>query len=135
MYQQWLQVAGLTVDGLGFSLIAFEWYRGYLEMRNRVTLVARDLERAQKIQLHNEIKQAVGMAGVGEVEALYKDDKALAEMAEHAFEMDQVERFKKTRAPLFLAGVIAFVIGIVLQLLGTWPGCCPPIGIVPQSFG
>ena len=135
MYQQWLQVAGLTIDGLGFSLIALEWYRGYLEMRNRVTLVVRDLERAQKIRLHNEIKHAIGMAGVGEVEALYKDDKALAEMAEHAFEMDQVDRFTKTRAPLFFAGIIAFLIGIVLQLLGTWPGCCSSIGIVPQSLG
>ena len=60
MYQQWLQVAGLTVDGLGFSLIAIEWYRGYLEMRNRVTLVARDLQREQKIRLHNEINRPLG---------------------------------------------------------------------------
>ena len=91
MYQQWLQIIGLMLDGLGFGLIALEWYRGYREMRKKVDLVARNMEQAEKIRLRNEIKQAIGMAGVGEVEALYKDDKTLAEMAEHAFEIDQVD--------------------------------------------
>lgn len=135
MYQQWLQIIGLVLDGVGFSLIALEWYRGYREMRKKVSLVTRNMERAEKIRLHNEIKQAIGMAGVGEVEALYKDDKALAEMAEHAFEIDQVDRFAKTHARLFFAGVVAFLAGMVLQLAGSWPGCCAFIGIIPQSLG
>jgi hypothetical protein len=42
---------------------------GYREMRNKVTLVARNMERTEKIRLQKEIKQAVGMAGVGEVES------------------------------------------------------------------
>ena len=135
MYQQWLQVAGLIFDGIGFGLVSLEWYRGYLEMRSRVTLVARNLERSEKIRLRNEIKQAIGSVGVGEVEALYKDDQALAEMADHAFEMQQVDQFKKRRALPFFVGVFAFVIGMVLQLAGTWPGCCAAIGIIPQSLG
>jgi hypothetical protein len=77
MYQQWLQVAGLIFDGIGFGLVSLEWYRGYLEMRSRVTLVARNLERSEKIRLRNEIKQAIGSVGVGEVEALYKDCAAI----------------------------------------------------------
>jgi hypothetical protein len=91
MYQQWLQIIGLIFDGVGFGLIALEWYRGYREMRKKVDLVTRNMERAEKIRLRDRIKQAIGMAGVGEVEALYKDDKTLAEMAEHAFEIDQVD--------------------------------------------
>jgi len=135
MYQQWLQVIGLIFDGLGFALIALEWYRGYLEMQNKIKLVARNLERAEKIKHRNNIKNALGMAGVGEVEALYKDDEALADMAQHAFEIDQVDRFRKTHARLFFLGVVAFLLGMVLQLAGTWPGCCAAIGIVPQSMG
>lgn len=135
MYQQWLQVLGLIFDGAGFALIALEWYLGYLEMRNKVTLVARNQERAEKIRLRNEIKQAIGSAGVGEVEALYKDDQALADMAEHAFEIQQVDLFKRRRALPFFVGVVAFVVGMALQLAGTWPGCCAWIGIVPQSLG
>src|ERR1700680_2238859 len=122
MYQQWLQVAGLFFDGFGFAAISLEWYRGYLEMRRRVSLVARNQQRAEKIRLRNQIKQAIGSAGVGEVAALYKDDSALTDMAEHAFEIDQVDHFKRTRAPLFFAGVVMFLVGIVLQLLGAWPG-------------
>ena len=121
MYQQWLQVAGLIFDGIGFGLVSLEWYRGYLEMRSSVTLVARNLERSEKIRLRNEIKQAIG--------------SALAEMADHAFEMQQVDQFKKRRVLPFFSGVVAFVVGMVLQLAGTWPGCCAAIGIIPQSLG
>jgi hypothetical protein len=135
MYQQWLQVVGLIFDGLGFSLIALEWYRGYREMRNKVTLVARNMERGEKIRLQRELKDAIGSVGVAEVGPLYKDDQALAEMAQHVFEIDQVDRFKKTHARLFFAGVISFIVGMLLQLAGTWPGCCAFIGIIPQSLG
>jgi hypothetical protein len=135
MYQQWLQVAGLLFDGLGFGLIAFEWYRGYLEMRNKVTLVARNLERSEKLRLKREIKDAIGSVGVGEIGGIYQNEEALADMAGHVFEMNQVDRFKKRHAQLFFGGVAAFVIGLVLQLAGAWPGCCTLIGIVPQSLG
>ena len=72
-------------DGVGFGLIALEWYRGYAEMRTKVKLVARELERAEKFRLRNELKQAIGSVGVAEVGPLYNDDKALAEMAEQCF--------------------------------------------------
>ena len=135
MYQQWLQVIGLVFDGAGFALIALEWYRGYVEMRKRVTLVARDVERFEKFRLKKELKDALGNIGVAEVGPLLENDEALAEMAEHSYEMQQVEAFTKSRAVPFFAGVVAFIFGMVMQLLGTWPGCCAAIGIVPQSLG
>ena len=135
MDQQWLQVVGVIFDGLGFGLISLEWYRNYLEMRDRVGLVARNQERAEKIRLQKHIKDAIGSVGVAEVGAIYEDDHALAEMAEHAFEIDQVDRFAKTHARLFYAGVVAFIVGMILQLAGAWPGCCRAIGIIPQSVG
>jgi hypothetical protein len=46
-----------------------------------------------------------------------------------------VDRFRKTHAPSFFAGVAAFIAGMILQLLGVWPGCCAFIGIIPQSLG
>jgi hypothetical protein len=135
MHQQWLQIIGVLFDGLGFSLISLEWYRGYLEMSNKVTLVARNLERAEKFRLKNELKAALGSAGVAEVGPLYDDDQALAEMADHVFEMNQADLFRKKRASLFFAGVAAFLFGMVLQLAGAWPGCCAAFGIIPQSWG
>jgi hypothetical protein len=60
MYQQWLQVIGiLRWDRL--RLIALEWYRSYLEMRNKVSLVARNMERAEKIRLQREIKDPIAI--------------------------------------------------------------------------
>lgn len=56
-------------------------------------------------------------------------------MAQHSYEMQQVEAFAKSRAAPFFAGVVAFIFGMVMQLLWTWPGCCAGIGIVPQSLG
>jgi hypothetical protein len=135
MYQQWLQVIGLVFDGAGFALIALEWFRGYTEMRKKVTLVARTQEQQEKFRLRNELKDALGSVGVAEVGPLYNDDAALADMAQHMFEMKQVDLFAKNRALPFFAGVAAFVIGMVLQLIGTWPGCCAAIGIIPQSMG
>ena len=135
MHQQWLQIVGPLLDGLGFSLISLEWYRGYLEMRNKVTLVARNLERSEKIRLKNELKAAIGSVGVAEVGPLYNDDKALAEMADHVFEMNRVDLFRQKRVWLFFAGVGAFLFGMLLQLAGAWPRCCAAFEIVPQSLG
>ena len=58
-------------------------------------------------------------------------------VARHAYEIDQVDHFRKTHARLFFAGVVAFIAGMVLQLqlLGAWPGCCAFLGIIPQSLG
>jgi len=109
--------------------------RATREMRSKVTLVARNLERAEKIRLQRKIKDAIGSVGVAEVGALYKDDAALADMAQHAYEIDEVDRFRKAHARLFFAGVVAFIAGMVLQLLGAWSGCCASIGIIPQSLG
>jgi len=53
-------------------------------MRRKVTLVARNMERAEKIRLQKELKDAVGSVGVAEIGPIYSDDQAPAEMAEHA---------------------------------------------------
>jgi hypothetical protein len=63
MYQQWLQVIGLLLGGLGFALIALECFAATAKMRNNVTLVARNLERAERIRLKREIKDAIGSVG------------------------------------------------------------------------
>jgi hypothetical protein len=135
MYQQWLQVVGLFFDGLGFALIALEWFRGYREMRSKVTLVARNLERAEKVSLQREIKDAIGSVGVAEVGALYKDDAALADMAQHAYEIDQVARFAKTHARLFFAGVVAFIAGWSCSFSGPGPDAAPSSALSPSRSG
>ena len=113
---------------LGFALIALEWFRSCPERLSKVTLVARNMER----ELQRQIKDALGSVGVAEVE-VYEDDAALAGMARHAYEIDQ-DRFRKTHARLFFAGVVAFIWHGSAASRG-WPGCCTFRGIIPQSLG
>ena len=58
-----------------------------MEMRKKVTLVACNQEQAEKFRLQKELKDALGSVGVAEIGPLYNDDTALAEMAQHDFEM------------------------------------------------
>jgi hypothetical protein len=131
MHQQWLQVLGIVFDGVGFGLIALEWYRGYVEMRTKVKLVARELERAEKFRLRNELKQAIGSVGVGEVEALYNDDKALADMADHVFEMPiplphSIPATSRIQNPLIVRVVDPKYAISSFQIPG-WLGFCAPL--------
>jgi len=91
MYQQWLQVIGLLFNGLGFARSASNGFAA-TEMRSKGTLMARNLARAEKVRLQREFKDAIGSTGVAEVGAPYKDDATLA--AQHAHEIDQVDRFR-----------------------------------------
>ena len=102
MYQQWLQVIGLVFDGLGFALIALEWYRGYVEMRNKVTLVARNQELAEKFRLRAELKQAIGSVGVGEVEVQWLEKKDW--IFDKTFDVDE-NFLKSEKIDLILRGV------------------------------
>src|SRR5262249_9224947 len=134
MYQQWLQVIGLLFDGLGFALIALEWF-------------AATVRCAAKSRLWRAIWSAPRRSGCSErsktpsaVSVSPRSEPSIRTMqpsptTQHAYEIDQVDRFRKAHARLFFAGVIAFIAGMVLQLLGAWPGCCASIGIIPQSLG
>jgi hypothetical protein len=133
MNQQWLQVLGLLLDVLGFGLITLEWYRGYVELKARANMQARDMERMAKARLKKEYKDVLANVGVAEVQGLYEDDAHLADVAEMQWEQQRVERFERSRALPFVLGAVAVSIGFMLQLAGNWPGCCTSIGIIPQG--
>ena len=52
--QGWLSIFGLLLDAFGFGLIAFEWFRGYIEMRAKTRIDYWERERAQKRKLRQE---------------------------------------------------------------------------------
>ena len=132
MAQQWLQVIGLLFDVFGFGLITLEWYRGYVELKARANMQARDMERIAKAKLKKEYKDALGSIGVAEVQILYENEEHLADVAEMEWEQQRVAQFERSRALPFLIGAVAVFLGFVLQLAGNWPDCCAVIGITPQ---
>ncbi len=133
MNQQWLQVIGLLLDALGFGLITLEWYRGYVELKARANMQARDMERMAKARLKKEYKDVLMNVGVAEVQGLFEDDAHLADVAEMQWEQKRIEQFERSRALPFLLGAVTVSIGFVLQLAGNWPDCCAVIGIIPQA--
>jgi hypothetical protein len=139
MYQQWLQVIGLIFDGLGFALITLEWFRGYPEMRSKVTLVARNLERAEKIRLQRQIKDTIGSVRCRRSRSPLSGRCCPRRHGPTRLRARPVDHFRKTHVRLFFAGVVAFIAGMVLQLQGLarmlhLPRHYPPVARVANGL-
>jgi hypothetical protein len=130
--QGWLSVSGLFLDAFGFGLIAFEWYRGYIDMREKTRIVYWEQERAQKRKLRQEHWNMLAMTGVAEIGPVLENQEYLDDAAESAREEARLLQFQRSRALPFLIGALLCLVGFVLQLLGQWPGGIPWLGIVEK---
>ncbi len=104
MQQAWLNVVGVGLDIVGFWILAWEWSRGFMQEWG---------ERHRGDQL-------LGRSFLGA-----RDDGTYAEFRKQATDAQM-----KVRAWWFFTGVATVLSGFVLQLLGSWPGGIPAIGIV-----
>jgi len=128
--QAWLSVFGLMLDALGFALIAFEWYRGYSEMRAKTRIDYWESERAQKRRLRQEHHDMLAMTGVAEIGPVLENQEYLDDAAESAREEARLAAFQRSRALPFLIGALLCLLGFLFQLLGQWPGGIPALGIL-----
>ena len=120
MSQAWLQVAGLVFDIVGFGLIAWEWL---IAQRHEARELAIETARARQDQAYAYLQRATRDANP----AMQRHYEMSADMrrrrAEH--EIDQTRRvYTGLRYRVVYAGMVAVVLGFVLQLLAAWPGCC-----------
>ena len=112
MCQQWLSVAGLVLDVIGFLIIAFEWRHTYFAQR----APARDPGTRD----HDRTK-------ADEQGKNYEDStQADASMWRHT----QRENLKdnRYRARLFFVGVVLVIFGFLGQTLGSLPYGIPFFG-------
>ena len=112
MCQQWLSVAALVLDVIGFLIIAFEWRHTYLHsVFLREARVQEDRDRTKADEQGKNYEDST---------------QADASMWRHT----QRENLKdnRYRARLFFVGVVLVIFGFLGQTLGSFPYGIPFFG-------
>ena len=124
MTQQWLTALGIALDFAGFMLLLREWWLAFFnEGRQMQMTEQRDNARAMREQRY---RQNPDMRKVFDPLDRAQDDHAVRKArAEHYAAL-------AARRGVFLLATVLIVLRFVLQLVGAWPGCCPP-WVAPQS--
>jgi hypothetical protein len=104
MCQQWFSVAGLVLELVGFLLIAREWYHGFSQMA---------VLRQQRVQEdYVRTRRAQGLP--------YEDtSEGDASMWRNTQRENRIDN--RRRARIFFWGAGLVVLGVVFQVLGSWP--------------
>lgn len=125
MHQQWLTVAGLAADFLGFCLLLREWWIAFF---HDTTEVARAQQRVQDLSFRRFSQSHMPEAIRGHAErTAHMQDEMQARQAHQATLASLAKR-----KSVFVTATVLIVIGFLLQLVGAVPGCCPP-WITPQG--
>ena len=117
MSQHWLSVLGIALDFAGFALLLREWWLAFFN-EGRQLEMEEQLERARAMRnLRGNPFESLERA---------QDDQAIRKArGVHRAAM-------AARKRVFALSVVLIVAGFILQLVGAWPGCCPP-WIAPQG--
>lgn len=119
MQQAWLSVIGLGMDIVGFAFIALDWRRAF---QDRIDQRYVELE---------ELEAEIGRQYSGDDVALNEDEEEIPFHApKHMAE--GIEWQRRTEPRLFYGGCLLVFLGFLLQILGTFPGGIPALGIVSQ---
>jgi hypothetical protein len=122
MTQQWLTTLGIALDFAGFMLLLREWWLAFFNEGRQMELADR-LDRMRAVR--NLRPRAPGERNPFEQLERVQDESAIrAARAEHRSAL-------ATRRGVFLLATVLIVAGFVLQIVGAWPGCCPP-WVAPQ---
>jgi hypothetical protein len=122
MTQQWLTTLGIALDFAGFMLLLREWWLAFFNEGRQMQL-AEQLDRMRAMR--NMRRRAPGGRDPFEQLDGMQDQNAIRNArAEHRAAL-------AARRGAFLLATALIVLGFALQLVGAWPGCCPP-WIAPQ---
>jgi hypothetical protein len=122
MTQQWLTTLGIALDFAGFMMLLREWWLAFFNEGRQMEL-AEQLDRMRS--LRNMRPSAPGSRNPYESLDRFADEQAIRKARlEHRAAL-------AARRGVFLLATGLIVLGFLLQLIGAWPGCCPPV-ITPQ---
>ncbi len=133
MSQAWVQVTGLFLDFFGFALIAWEWLLAQRAERAQRAIEARharDMEMSRMMQRHQQTTSPHAQGHMQRHHEVWDDMRT--QQAQRAVEATRTS-FATIRYGVIYAGLLLVFLGFTLQVLGTVPGCCGLIGIVPGS--
>ena len=122
MTQPWLTTIGLALDFAGFALLLREWWLAFFN-EGRQLEMDEQLERIRAMR--NMIPRDPGQRNPYESLERMQDEQAIRRARSvHRQAMAARQR-------MFLLATALVVVGFLAQLVGAWPGCCPP-WIAPQ---
>lgn len=120
--QQWITIIGLVLDFAGFILLLREWWTAFFN-EGRQMQMAEQLDRMRAMR--NMIPRQPGERNPYESLERVQDEQAIRRARnEHRAAM-------AARKGAFIFATVLILAGSVLQIVGAWPGCCPPF-IGPQ---
>ncbi len=123
MTQQWLTVAGLALDFTGFMLLLREWWLAFFNEERQIEIE----EQFERVRALRHLRPTQ-LGQKNPFEALERvQDEADLRKARNVHRAAMAAR-KGT----FLLATGLIVLGFALQIVGAWPGCCPP-WIAPQN--
>jgi hypothetical protein len=117
MTQQWITVAGLALDFVGFALLLREWWLAFFNE-------ARQIEMAEQLERMRAMRTLIPR-GPGEPNPYESLERAQDEMAIRKARTAHRQAMA-ARKRMFLLAMVLIVLGFALQIIGAWPGCCPP---------
>jgi len=103
MCQQWFSVAGLTLEVIGFLLIAWEWRHVFEH-----SVALRDAAVEEDYELMVEGEEAA-------------KERRIAQASMWRNTQRENPKDNRRRATLFYWGVVLVVLGFLGQLVGSWP--------------
>lgn len=126
MSQAWVQVIGLAVEYLGVLLLAWEWFAG-----RRQDMAERHVAEAQARREDASASLQRVQAGNPQMQRHFEMTRDVQRrMTARELEATRTS-FGGLRAVAVALSLFLVSLGFALQMLGTWPGCCRVLGIVP----
>lgn len=119
--QAWFNVLGLCLDFSGVVLLAVEWRIALLAEQREADLeaTAQRLQPSPMMPRSNNPHQ--------EVHDYMRRQASAA--ARHRRSGD-VRGMRRSR---FALAMVLITIGFICQMIGSWPGCCSAIGVLPNN--
>lgn len=123
MTQQWLTVAGLGLDFIGFMLLLREWWLAFFNEERQIEME----EQLERVRALRQLR-AAQPGQRNPFEALERvQDEAAVRKARNVHRAAMA-----VRKGTFLLASALIGLGFLLQIAGAWPGCCPP-WVAPQN--
>lgn len=117
--QAWLNVVGLMLDFIGVTILAWEWWLAISAERRETEIEARE----RMLRPHPMLPKPAGPH-----QAVFdhmREDRRFRERVGRA------SAVRGMRGSWFLVAFLLIAAGFALQIMGSWPGCCRLVGIVP----
>lgn len=119
--QQWLNVAGLCLDFLGVMLLALEWWTALKHEAREV-----EIEEFERRIAPGPMMPRPSGAHQAVFDHMQAQQKAMARQRRGS-------AARGMRRGWFALAMTLITCGFLLQIAGSWPGCCAWAGIVPNG--